>query len=275
MPVQCTCLTCGAVFHKSPSEIAAGKGKFCTKPCHVAARRGAEFSSGLKTCPSCALTLPHEAFFRRTATPSGLSSTCKTCHVAINKAWRERRPGYTTEWARRKYGSPPRTKLPRAEVLRRLRERTKQQYRKDLEASRKRGRERYHLTKESRRAYTRAYVEQNRERRAIASRLWAQRNPLHMRLKNERRRARKTHAQGTFTTSQLHARCAFYGWACYLCNVPLTMKTLTIDHRIPLARQGTNWPANLAPCCRSCNGSKGSKTEREYRDWKATLRHSA
>lgn len=33
MPVQCTCSVCGKVFPQKPSRVAAGKGKFCSKPC--------------------------------------------------------------------------------------------------------------------------------------------------------------------------------------------------------------------------------------------------
>jgi 5-methylcytosine-specific restriction endonuclease McrA len=41
---------------------------------------------------------------------------------------------------------------------------------------------------------------------------------------------------------------------------------LSIEHRIPLSRGGSNWPANLAPACKTCNSSKGTKTEKEYRE---------
>ena len=39
----------------------------------------------------------------------------------------------------------------------------------------------------------------------------------------------------------------------------------TIDHIIPLIRGGNNLENNLAPCCRKCNSSKGSKLLSEWK----------
>lgn len=39
----------------------------------------------------------------------------------------------------------------------------------------------------------------------------------------------------------------------------------TIDHIIPLIRGGSNLENNLAPCCRKCNSSKGSKLLSEWK----------
>lgn len=86
-----------------------------------------------------------------------------------------------------------------------------------------------------------------------------------VRLGKIRWRTRNANAKGRFTIDQFFARCEFYGWCCYLCRKPLTFDTVAIEHRIPLSRGGTNWPANLAPSCRSCNSKKCNKTEIEYR----------
>jgi 5-methylcytosine-specific restriction endonuclease McrA len=84
-------------------------------------------------------------------------------------------------------------------------------------------------------------------------------------LEKVRSRTLKSQASGTFTLQQFYARCEYYGWCCYLCGKELTPQTVTIEHRIPLSRTGTNWPANLAPSCKPCNSKKGTKTELEYR----------
>ena len=41
-------------------------------------------------------------------------------------------------------------------------------------------------------------------------------------------------------------------------------KRITKDHKIPLTRGGSNWIANLAPACLTCNDSKGTKTYNEF-----------
>ena len=46
---------------------------------------------------------------------------------------------------------------------------------------------------------------------------------------------------------------------------------LTIDHRVPISRKGPNTKENVVPACGPCNTSKGTKTEEEFRIWKAQL----
>ena|SRR5712664_880068 len=75
------------------------------------------------------------------------------------------------------------------------------------------------------------------------------------RLNNFRRRARKVDAAGSCSSEQLVARIAVFGWRCWMCGDPWEH----IDHVIPLARGGTNWPANLRPACGRCNRRKHAK----------------
>lgn len=58
--------------------------------------------------------------------------------------------------------------------------------------------------------------------------------------------------RGTCTVEQLQARWEVYGGLCWLCGEEAD----TVDHVIPLALGGTDWPANLRPACRSCNSRK-------------------
>lgn len=53
---------------------------------------------------------------------------------------------------------------------------------------------------------------------------------------------------------------------CYLCYKKIRFGEDCIEHKTPLSRGGTNKKSNLAISCRSCNCSKGKKTEREYRN---------
>jgi 5-methylcytosine-specific restriction endonuclease McrA len=92
---------------------------------------------------------------------------------------------------------------------------------------------------------------------------------------NRRRNALKRKLPGEFTMAQFYARCEYYGWCCYLCEINLTEHTACIEHRIPITRDGTNWPANLAPACRSCNSRKRDRTEKEYKAWLSSLSISA
>lgn len=57
--------------------------------------------------------------------------------------------------------------------------------------------------------------------------------------------------------------CAYCG-----CSNPLMM---TIDHRIPLTRGGTNEKTNLVTACIVCNWLKGELTEDEFAEYTEAL----
>lgn len=46
------------------------------------------------------------------------------------------------------------------------------------------------------------------------------------------------------------------GGRCTTCGVPLTLETMHVDHRVPLAEGGSNHPLNLQPLCTLCNTGK-------------------
>lgn len=110
----------------------------------------------------------------------------------------------------------------------------------------------------------RRYYERFPERHNARKRAWRKNNPDKCRLEKYRRRTLESSASGTFTMEQLMARFSLYGWRCAYCKTELTMETATVDHRIPLCRGGSNWPANLAPACRSCNSRKSHRTVAEF-----------
>jgi 5-methylcytosine-specific restriction endonuclease McrA len=106
-----------------------------------------------------------------------------------------------------------------------------------------------------------------RQRRAnpnakrAAEKKWRQANPHKLAAKFARRRAVARGANGRCTAEQIAERAKVYGEVCAYCGG----KYETIDHVIPLARGGSNWPANLRPACKRCNSSKGDKLLSEWR----------
>jgi 5-methylcytosine-specific restriction endonuclease McrA len=72
--------------------------------------------------------------------------------------------------------------------------------------------------------------------------------------------ARKRGAQGNATADQVAARWAYYGQRCWMCGDPATQT----DHVIPLNRGGPDWPANLRPCCATCNRAKWDQDHRLF-----------
>ena len=52
---------------------------------------------------------------------------------------------------------------------------------------------------------------------------------------------------------------------CLYCGSRQRMDLMDIDHKVPLARGGSNQRNNLQLLCRTCNVRKGARTDREFR----------
>jgi 5-methylcytosine-specific restriction endonuclease McrA len=108
----------------------------------------------------------------------------------------------------------------------------------------------------------RRYRMRNRKRQAEWLSIWRVRNKDKAQCNYRARRARKANASGTHSAEQVRARFDYYGNKCIYCG---SNESLEVEHRIPLSRGGSDWPANLAPACKSCNCSKHAKTETEFK----------
>lgn len=124
----------------------------------------------------------------------------------------------------------------------------------------------YQRNKPKRVAKNRATRQSDPERANEYSRQWRKRNPERRRASVLNSDAKRKQAPGNCSPEQWIAKCEYFGWRCYLCGAPLTSKMVHAEHRKPISRGGSNWPANLAPACAKCNLSKNSKTEAEFRE---------
>jgi len=99
-------------------------------------------------------------------------------------------------------------------------------------------------------AYSARYYADNKEemRAKFKAYMTPERNSYYLRLRRDRKRG----AKGRCTFVQLQARIDYYGGLCWICKAPME----AIDHVKPLAKGGTEWPANLRSICTSCNSVK-------------------
>lgn len=100
-------------------------------------------------------------------------------------------------------------------------------------------------------------------------RRYERRHPEIRQLKESRRRALELNAPGLYTVKQWKDKVAYHGYKCFYCKIILTYtkkqsNTVTQEHRIPLSRGGSNWPANLVPACLRCNLKKNKKKPNEF-----------
>ena len=108
----------------------------------------------------------------------------------------------------------------------------------------------------------RNWRENNSKRMKELQHKWKKANPEKLAANTQQRRALKANADGTATAEQIKARFQYHENRCYYCGD--NESGLHVEHRIPLSRGGSNWPANLVPACQSCNFTKHTKTEKEF-----------
>jgi hypothetical protein len=73
------------------------------------------------------------------------------------------------------------------------------------------------------------------------------------------------HIKGRF--KRLTALASRYGWICNYCGIPLTIKTATYDHVVPVCRGGSNSETNLALVCVFCNKAKSFLPLHQFLKW--------
>ena len=76
------------------------------------------------------------------------------------------------------------------------------------------------------------------------------------RIKREREKARKLKKSQWWLT-QLNQGI------CHYCEKKFTVRQLTMDHVVPIARGGTSTPGNIVPACQACNQKKKLETPAE------------
>ena len=197
----------------------------------------------MKKCSKCGETKELVEFSRDKRSKDGRRSKCKMCEKQYYQANREKKKKYYQE--------------NHEKILERRKQHYQENREKIIEQQKQYRKENREQILEQKRQYHQA----NREKFAEWRKQYQQANPEKCRAYNQKRRALRRKAAGNATAAEIQARFDYYGNRCYYCGCDGPMQ---IEHRIPLSRGGTHYPANIVPACQSCNCSKSTKTESEF-----------
>lgn len=189
-------------------------------------KRAQREAAGTQECVTCHVDQPLAAYYLADKRTGRMASECKTCKIARSKAYGSAHPGYVAGLSR----------------VYRARHKADPIYHARSLAI---WRQSYVRNADQKRAYTRA---------------WRAAHPLAMRLQRHIRRARARAADGHYSARDWERIKAEQGYRCPACLRQEPEITLTADHVVPLARGGTNWPANIQGLCGPCNNRKRCRT---------------
>lgn len=127
--------------------------------------------------------------------------------------------------------------------------------RKNSEREIARRKERYARERTDAIAAAKQWQRDNPEKARARKRRWELNHPEY---NNNKRAARMDTAEGLFTATDVKRLRASQGNGCAACRACLD-DGYHIDHVMPLARGGSNWPDNLQLLCPPCNRRKSSK----------------
>jgi 5-methylcytosine-specific restriction endonuclease McrA len=121
----------------------------------------------------------------------------------------------------------------------------------------------YLETRNSVRIAQRAYYLDNSEKIRSKVKEYRLLNPELVTATKRNTKAKRSGAEGFHTLEDIKRIGGAQKWKCAWCRRPCK-KEHEIDHIIPIAKGGTNWPNNLCVSCRPCNRAKAARDPIEF-----------
>lgn len=199
--------------------------------------------TGWKQCCRCGSLKLITEFSRDRHNRSGWTASCKVCRY--RGISRERWRIYAREFYSRH--------------TERENERYKKWASRNVEHRKKYKKAYYDLHAAEAREYSRIRYHANLERAKQQFRKWVAKNRAYRRLCERTYKAtrafRRKISGGKASRQGIQARIDLWGGLCWICRKPAN----ALDHVKPIAKGGSNWPANLRPICTSCNSRKSDR----------------
>lgn len=209
--------------------------------------------ASVKVCTKCLIEYQatKQNFYASKMGKYGLRSICKTCCQALHVANKQENNAY-----QRAYYIINRDRARAREKANRIKP--------DVCAARqKRAAEYYILNKAIYRARDREWRRNNPERHAANQKRNREKRGPYPREYSAKVRAKRAKSPGQYTNQDIRNCFVNQDAKCAYCDT-LVSHDFEIDHFIPLARGGTNWPDNIRVSCRPCNRSKHAKMPWEW-----------
>ena len=233
----------------------------------------------MKKCTKCGRWLVANTvnFYRRKRSKDGLKSECKECANKQKKQYREANKDKIAEYSKQWYET---NKDKIAEQKKQYREANKDKIAKKnkrwYEANKDKITEQQKQWREANKEKIAEYYQDNRDKvleqqkqyREANKNKIAERHKQYyqspkgqvVRFNSNQRRRIKEEQQGTgITKDQWLEMMSFFDWRCAYSGETLTKKTRSIDHIVPLNREGEHEIWNMVPMTRSLNSSKRDK----------------
>lgn len=203
-----------------------------------------------KACKKCGEEKPLSEYHRKRSNRDGYKNSCRDCCNTRGRAYYRANPE-----AKRQQNA-----VWRAQNVERHREMVRDHYRRNAEQVLARTTAYQRANPERVTKWSREYRERNPEKVAA----WRSSEREYKATVKARYRGRLADADGHHTPADLALLDEYQGGLCWYCGALLADTGRHLDHKIPLSRGGSNWPANLCWACPTCNTSKGARTPDEF-----------
>ena len=197
----------------------------------------------IKICSKCGkLLIANETNFRKRKNGKyGLRAECRKCEQK-----------YKQEWSKREE-----TKEKQKEICKKYYNNHKKQFH---EYNSQYYEEHKEVIKENRRQY----YEDNKEKCKKCNKQWHINNPDKVFNKCQKRRLREESQGNGITKEQWLEMMEFFNWSCAYSGIQLNKNNRSIDHIIPLDKNGENEIWNMCPMYMPYNSSKNIKNMEEW-----------
>lgn len=211
----------------------------------------------MKTCTKCKIEKPFTGFSKHSTGLYGLRPQCKECCNAKNAEYKLKNKEKVSA-SGADYYAKNKEKINARISDYRLKNKD---IRSDQAAKyREKNKEKIAMQKAD-------YYRANKEKIRARNTEYKNSNPEKFSVYLRNRRARVKDAEGSHTPADVRAIFEHQRGMCASCGVKLFKSGASkyhVDHVMPLAKGGTNWPSNLQCLCPSCNRSKSAKLPEEW-----------